>query len=108
MKPPLARAILLTALMTGAAEAGYLALGQGNGSCGTWTATRQAQQAFGYEQWVLGFLSSIGWQGDRAGIGPLNGMDANGVWAWMDNYCRSHPPDTLVAAAGAFAYAHPR
>jgi hypothetical protein len=39
-------------------------------------------------QWVLWFLSGIGF----AGIGnPLNGTDTDGIWAWVDNYCRDHP-----------------
>jgi len=38
----------------------------------------------------------------------LNGTDADGVWAWIDNYCQEHPIDRLFIAAEAFAKAHPR
>ena len=108
MHPPLTRVILVVCLMARPAEAGYLAIGRGNGSCGAWTTTRRAQQAQGYEQWILGFLSGVGWQGAQSGINPLNGLDANGVWAWLDNYCQVHPLDPLVEAAAALARAHPR
>ena len=29
----------------------------------------------------------------------LKGNDADGVYAWMDNYCRAHPLDSLPVAA---------
>jgi hypothetical protein len=53
-----------------------------------------------------GFLSGIGYEGD-ANLNPLNGMDAYGVWAWIDNYCQAHPIETIMEAAEAFASAHP-
>jgi hypothetical protein len=56
------------------------------------------------EAWVLGFLSGLG----VAGVGdPLNGVDNEGVMAWIDNYCQSHPINRLVDAAKAFFSAHP-
>jgi hypothetical protein len=38
---------------------------------------------------------------------PLHGMDADGVWAWVDNYCRDHPIDMILSASEAFLHAHP-
>jgi hypothetical protein len=75
-------------------------------SCGTWTADRRQRSggALQDEQWVLGFLSGVGYEG----YDPLNGMDAEGVWAWIDNYCREHPIEQIIAAAEAFKSAHPQ
>jgi len=80
-------------------------IGSGTISCGTWTAWRRSGQAAHAEQWILGFLSGIGYEG----VGdPLNGVDANAVWAWMDNYCQANPLDAIVKAGAAFNAAHPR
>jgi hypothetical protein len=67
------------------------------------------------EQWVLGFLSGVGYgvgfietKTNPAGnIDPLNGTDAQGALAWIDNYCHAHPLDQIEAASKAFVSAHP-
>jgi hypothetical protein len=82
-------AILILAVTPNKANA-YTSIGQGTLSCGIWTAWRRTSGALGPEQWVLGFLSGIGAAG-RAGDDPLDGMDAEGVWAWIDIYCSIHP-----------------
>lgn len=108
VKPVLIRMILASVLMTSAAQAQeYRAIGVGTMSCGSWTAARRTQgaDAFALQQWVAGFLSGIGYQGPG---NPLNGVDAEGVWAWIDNYCRSHPLDKIRMAAEAFDTEHPR
>lgn len=110
---PLIVAGMALTLMAGSGRAflqnGFFkAVGLGNSSCGTWTAARSRGEAraWGFEQWVLGFLSGIGYGG--ADANPLNGMDADGVWAWIDNYCHEHPTDKLLSAAVEFAREHPR
>jgi hypothetical protein len=37
-------------------------------------------------------LSGTGSEGDQTGKNPLHGIDAQGVWAWIDNYHRDCPP----------------
>jgi hypothetical protein len=59
------------------------------------------------ENWVTGFLSGVGFVGEY-GADPLNGMDADGVWAWIDNYCSANPIKDIADAAGQFYFAHPR
>src|ERR1022692_423848 len=81
-------------------------IGQGTQSCGTWTAARAAQAAFTHEQWVLGYLSGVGFAVVDRGIDPLVNVDADGVWGWIDNYCQGHPLSPIVAAASAFVAAH--
>lgn len=117
----LAPAALAVAMMTGSAEAqptagapalGVSMLGVGVGqSCGAWTAARynrSTQQSAANEQWILGFLSGTGYAGGAHGGNPLHGVDADGVWAWIDNYCRNRPLDLLELAGAAFDEAHPR
>ena len=100
--------MFVTATADGEADPGaYTLIGAGLKSCGSWAADRRNQgtPAQMDEQWVLGFLSGVGWTGK---YDPQNGMDAAGVWAWIDNYCQGHPIDNLGVAAAKFVGFHPR
>jgi hypothetical protein len=92
--------------------------GSASTSCGAWTTERshlipgvpvgpEYINAMEDESWVLGFLSGIGFA-NQNGDDPLSGVDTDGIWAWVDNYCRDHPLDTIAKAATAFYHAHPR
>jgi hypothetical protein len=100
-------AVLAAALMTDLAEAEFDAIGLGTLSCGRWTTERQDRKAFALEQWIFGFLSGVGFVGAPSETNPLNGTDAYAVLAWMDNYCRAHPLDRIMAAGGKFVLEHP-
>jgi hypothetical protein len=99
-----------------------MVMGYGTQSCGTWTANRitgtsaMAAAAVGpkvsdlittsimqkllMETWVTGFVSAYNiWESSNGDI--LVGKDANGLYAWMDNYCAKHPLDQLAAATNA-------
>jgi hypothetical protein len=119
LKPFPAYLILTVVLMTGAAEADDLRratiAGEGRLSCGAWTEARRIQvnnadAAWGYEQWVLGFLSGVApdLSGPTRDFDPLNGLDVPGVLGWFDQYCRDHPLEVLYLAARAFVLVHPR
>jgi hypothetical protein len=73
---------------------------------------RRNQRAVAEEQWILGFLAgsadAFASHDPSNGIDPLNGTDHEGVWAWIDNYCRDHPIEQMVSAGEAFIRAHPR
>jgi hypothetical protein len=103
--------VLTCGLMAGGTEAiAYHLIGVGLSSCGTWTTDRRnpsAQLALMDASWISGFLSGIGYVGE-GGADPLKGMDANGVAAWVDNFCRAHPIDDIATAAEAFVREHPR
>jgi len=79
---------------TAVAQPTYTSIGS---SCGTWIAMRRDRRALGGEQWVLGFLSGVGFLGVADGWNLLKGVDANGVWAWIDNYCQANPLKDLAA-----------
>lgn len=85
--------------------------GMGSSSCGRWTTVRRERSeghAWGYEQWLLGYISGVAvGNGHPDVFNPLSGTDLDGVWAWVDNYCRTNPLRLLVEAAGAFGRAHP-
>ena len=50
-----------------------------------------------FEQWLLGFLTGTADLAATPGViepgklDPLRGVDAEAVWAWVDNYCHAHP-----------------
>jgi len=82
-------------------------IGVGLGSCGTWTADRAARDVdeVADRAWVVGYLSGAAvWGPD---LNPLQGVDAQAVWAWLDNYCRAHPLVKIQEAANAFIDEHP-
>jgi hypothetical protein len=101
--------IIATGLCEAPPAAAYKLIGAGVDSCGTWTADRRLPQSFAAaqdEQWVLGFLAGIGFVG-QGGDNPLDGLDADAVWAWFDNYCQANPLLHISQAAAAFYGAHP-
>jgi hypothetical protein len=61
---------------------------------------RKLHAAAPYEWWVVGFLSglSVGFlTGVNADddVGFLSGQDADGIYAWIDNYCKANPLEKL-------------
>jgi hypothetical protein len=51
------------------------------------------------DQWVVGFLSGLGYEGQD----PMAGTDYNGVAMWISNYCAANPTMEIIDAAEAFA-----
>jgi hypothetical protein len=52
---------------------------------------------------VLGYVTAINAQ-VTTGPSPhdvTRGTDAEGLFAWIDNYCRTNPLDTLSRATGS-------
>lgn len=87
----------------------YTAMGSGTSSCGQWQADRRNTTSVNSlikQAWVVGFLSGVGYIG-ASGDNPLDGTDLEGVTAWIDNYCTSHPLEMIAGAAAAFTKAHP-
>jgi hypothetical protein len=75
--------------------------GPGDKSCGTWTADRRtdATAALAYDTWVLGFVSGINTSETISLNHPdiLKRADVKGIIGWMDNYCASHPLDSVIS-----------
>jgi hypothetical protein len=107
LKHTLAGAVAL-AMMTGASSAVSIG-GHGLRDCSTWTADHQSDLPFlamGDEQWMLGYLSGAGKWGS-ADLDPLNGIEAQTIYAWVSNYCAVSPSAQIQDAGNAFIHVHP-
>lgn len=109
------------ALMLGldgvAAKDYWTVIGEGQGSCGNWTKAQAHRPHIGGDAmmpvtiadiplsaqtaWVQGFLSAFNHYGGATAPNIVDGIDANGVFAWIDNYCAEHPLDTIASASVA-------
>lgn len=80
-------------------------IGGGRNSCGTWTSDRQKNevQAYFLQEWVDGYLSGME---DIVSLSMKKNIqintDANGIYGWLDNYCRQNPTVNLIGASAAF------
>ena len=68
-------------------------------SCNSWSSSTGVE-ALEEQYWVFGFLTGIG--AESAYRNPLVGTDADGVIAWINNYCAKNPTDAVIQAAVAF------
>ena len=61
---------------------------------------RSAPIAVGLTGWVLGYISAVNeygpWSAD-----VTQGIDTDGVFGWIDNYCAQHPLHNVDDAAEA-------
>jgi hypothetical protein len=81
-------------------ESTRLIFGEGGGSsCGVWRQERHAPtpKVGRLVQWVAGYLSGV--NTERTSSDFLVGTDFDGLMAWVDNYCQSHPLDAVGIAA---------
>jgi hypothetical protein len=81
-----------------------IAIGQWGSSCGKWTQERQSRSAGAHlsAQWVAAYLSGKNFESTFLDEqdDPLRGApDFDGLMAWIDNYCGSHPLETVHKAA---------
>jgi hypothetical protein len=88
--------IILVNASPAAAQEGRSVIGAGTvNSCGQWTSRSRSGGDI-LSQWVAGYLSGLNLKSDFDGVA---GTDFNGLVAWIDNYCRSHPLDPVATAA---------
>ena len=91
-------------------SAGYSLSGRGVLTCEAWTAARRdpnRPDAGLNEQWVVGFLSGIGFMA-LGELDPLHGADDQFVYDWVDAYCRNNPSEKIADAASRLIQQHPR
>ena len=100
-------AITLAGVSDVSAQTSY---GAGTVTCGEWLQVRSSEQnknaqllasSNQVQAWIDGFLSGY----SVAGVGVPDFLashpDSSGLYAWLDNYCRSKPNDLVLTAAVA-------
>lgn len=98
--------VLLFALLFAVpARAGneYVILGAGSRPCGSWLRARSqaAPDSAVLQSWVLGYITSINANLLTIAQDVADGMTPDGLFSWIDNYCASHPLDSLARATGS-------
>jgi hypothetical protein len=69
-------------------------------SCGKWTDTlKRPYEHEVYKGWVLGYLSGV--NSESTGTDFMQGRDAEGLTAWIDDYCRRNPLQDVTRAVYA-------
>jgi hypothetical protein len=75
-------------------------------SCGYWIQERRkgANGSQLWEGWILGFITGLNVFGTNNGnVAP--DVKAEGLQAWVDQYCADHPLDSISVAAVKLAEA---
>ena len=80
-------------------EALYHNFGAGVDSCGTWLAEKGTMLGNLNNMWVLGFITAFNRYALVTDRNVALGTNADGMVAWIDNYCRAHPLDSIATTA---------
>ena len=105
--------LMLIPLMSSAAMAQTLhvnVVGAGQESCGAWTQAEPNTLEYNEQQeWLWGFVTSYNTYVAVSNGNVARGGDGYGMTAWVGNYCRAHPLDSVeIAAAKLIAELHSR
>jgi hypothetical protein len=84
-------------------------MGAGAKSCGSWVSDRSNNAAWTDGSWVLGYVTAEEEDSSMAETGSVSvNTDADGLFGWLDDYCRANPTESIHQAAAALIQAvHP-
>lgn len=73
----------------------------GLGSCGKWTEARRETGLLDevFQSWVYGFVTGAGDMFAATTKRTLRTTDTAAIRVYVDNYCETHPLDTVAKAA---------
>ena len=80
----------------------YTVVGFGGDSCGTWIEARGKGRSTAMQYWALGFVSGAN-TFRIEGNDFVKDTDANAIWVWLDNFCRSRPLELFGSAVDQLA-----
>jgi hypothetical protein len=90
---------LVCALSPRSAKADHWIMGGGTVSCGTWFSDKTEIAYLNVDRaWVLGFISGANFS---SGSNVGKGTDANGIFAWIDQFCTQNPMKSISDASSA-------
>ena len=87
---------LLLGHALGFTQSQYKVYGQGNESCGEWTARNKVRREAYQFTWVVGFVTGAAFASARS----QKPTDSSGIAAWIDTYCAANPLDSISKASG--------
>ncbi len=99
-------AAVCSSALAGDGKGVYTIIGAGTASCGTWLQDHRAMNSNYYSKaaWVAGYITAANnYVATRSDI--AHGIDANGLDAWIDNYCLANPLDSVGKASSALVAA---
>lgn len=94
-------ALTLSAANSTAVE--YAILGAGGRPCGSWLKARgeSSPESAIMQSWLLGYVTSINAHELTITKDIAEDTDPDGMFVWIDNYCASHPLDSVARAAAS-------
>jgi hypothetical protein len=82
----------------------FTVLGEGNTSCGRWLEVGRTPDSptlrLQLGAWINGYISAMNDEGVGGGSIAAD-VDADSLYAWIDNYCSANPSDKLYMAANS-------
>jgi hypothetical protein len=96
--------VLVAALTASICAAGeYTILGAGSRPCGSWLQARSQVSPEGavMQSWLLGYITSINAHELSITKDIAEGTKPDAMFAWIDDYCASHPLDSVARAAAS-------
>jgi hypothetical protein len=81
-------------------EEKYVILGHGVSSCATFRSDVKDGHKNSYIAWLLGYLTANN-EARKGASNILAHTDAKGAFAWIEEYCRSHPTEEYFEAVRA-------
>jgi hypothetical protein len=107
----LVAAFFVVTLAFDRAEADYVILGAGTHSCGAWTKehANDSVRANIFDNWVAGYITSHNrWalriekvDAPKKSVDIARNIDFDGIVAWITNWCRDNPLESVADATGA-------
>jgi hypothetical protein len=99
-------AVVLAALLLAAparAANQYTILGAGSRPCGSWLQLRSEAlpESSVLQSWVLGYITSVNANMLTVARDVADGNTPDALFSWIDNYCASHPLDSIARATGS-------
>jgi hypothetical protein len=81
----------------------YVILGAGSRPCGSWLRLRSQAlpESAVLQSWVLGYITSVNANLLSTSRDVAGGADPDALFSWIDNYCATHPLDSVARGASA-------
>ncbi|HZK89922.1 MAG TPA: hypothetical protein VFC56_07235 [Stellaceae bacterium] len=80
----------------------YVIVGAGSRPCGSWLQVRNQTNPDSavLQSWVLGYITSVNANVLTVNQDVADGTNPGALFSWIDDYCASHPLDSLARATG--------